>query len=81
MQPVKDTKRATVRIGYDGRVHKTFRGPLAQERFENEVRVLRHLEARGCEFVPRVLEADSENLYLVTTNCGARVEHPTRSRA
>jgi tRNA A-37 threonylcarbamoyl transferase component Bud32 len=75
MQPVKDTKRATVRIGYDGRVHKTFRGPLARERFENEVRVLRHLEARGCEFVPRVLEADPETLYLVTTNCGGRVEH------
>jgi tRNA A-37 threonylcarbamoyl transferase component Bud32 len=75
MQPVKDTKRATVRIGYDGRVHKTFRGPLAQERFENEVRVLRYLEQKGCEFVPRVLEADPENLYLVTTNCGHRVEH------
>ncbi|OAI56379.1 serine/threonine protein phosphatase [Verrucomicrobiaceae bacterium SCGC AG-212-N21] len=75
MQPVKDTKRATVRIGYDGRVHKTFRGPLARERFENEVHVLRHLEARGCEFVPRVLEADPETLYLVTSNCGARVEH------
>ena len=70
MQEVKDTQRALVRIGYDGRVHKTFRGPLARERFENEVRVLRHLEARGCEFVPRVLEADPENLYLVTTNCG-----------
>ena len=48
MQQVKDTKRAIVRIGYDGRVHKTFRGPLASERFENEVRVLRHLEERGC---------------------------------
>lgn len=75
MQPVKDTKRAIVRIGYDGRVHKTFRGPLAQERFENEVRVLRHLEKAGCDFVPRVLEADPANLYMVTTNCGARVEH------
>ena len=75
MQPVKDTKRAIVRIGYDGRVHKTFRGPLARERFENEVRVLRYLEERGCGFVPRVLESDPENLYKVTTNCGARVEH------
>jgi tRNA A-37 threonylcarbamoyl transferase component Bud32 len=80
MQSVKDTKRAIVRIGYDGRVHKTFRGPLARERFENEVRVLRHLEARGCEFVPRVLEADPESLYMVTTNCGARVEHLGQDR-
>ena len=75
MQPVKDTQRATVRIGYDGRVHKTFRGPLARERFENEVRVLRFLEARGCPFVPRVLEEDPEKLSMVTTNCGSRVDH------
>jgi predicted Ser/Thr protein kinase len=75
MQSVKNTKRAIVRIGYDGRVHKTFRGPLARERFENEVGVLRYLEERGCGFVPRVLETDPESLYMVTTNCGARVEH------
>jgi tRNA A-37 threonylcarbamoyl transferase component Bud32 len=80
MQQVKDTKRATVRIGYDGRVHKTFRGPLARERFENEVRVLRHLEKAGCEFVPRVLEAEPEDLYMVTTNCGARVQHLSEDR-
>src|SRR5438552_3873382 len=48
MQEVKNTQRALVRIGYDGLVHKTFRGPQAYARFENEVRVLRHLERRGC---------------------------------
>lgn len=74
MHDVKDTARATVRIGYDGRVHKVFRGPLAVERFENEVRVLRYLEEKGCPFVPRLLEVDRENLKIVTTNCGARVE-------
>jgi tRNA A-37 threonylcarbamoyl transferase component Bud32 len=74
MKDVKDTIRALVRIGYDGRVHKTFRGPEAQERFENEVRVLRHLEEKGCNFVPRLLEADAENLIMITTNCGARVD-------
>ena len=36
MNEVKDTLRAKVRIGYDGRVHKTFRGPKADERFVNE---------------------------------------------
>ena len=46
MNEVKDTLRAKVRIGYDGRVHKTFRGPKAEERFANEVRVLRHLESQ-----------------------------------
>ena len=74
MQPAKDTQRALVRIGYDGRVHKTFRGPQALERFENEVRVLRYLEKRGCAFVPRLLEVDTEQMKIVTTNCGARVE-------
>lgn len=80
MDQVKDTLRATVRLGYDGRVHKTFRGPKAEERFANEVRVLRHLEARGCPFVPRLLESDPEHLKIVTTNCGARVDHLDEAR-
>ena len=75
MPIVKDTLRATVRVGYDGRVSKQFRGPKAAERFANEVKVLRHLAARGCPFVPRLLEADAEQLKIVTTNCGSRVEH------
>ena len=74
MHEAKDTARALVRIGYDGRVHKTFRASNAKERFDNEVRVLRYLEERGCDFVPRLLEADEEELSIVTTNCGARVE-------
>ncbi len=80
MQQVKDTLRATVRIGYDGRVHKTFRGPKAKERFATEVKVLKHLEARACPFVPRLLEADPERLTIVTTNCGGRVEHLDEKR-
>src|ERR1700709_2435873 len=82
MIQVKDTLRATVRIGYDGRVHKTFRGPKAEERFANEVHVLRHLEARGCPFVPTLIEAHPDQLSIVTTNCGKRVDHldPERMR-
>ncbi len=72
---VKDTLRALVRISYDGRVTKTFRGPQAAERFANETRVLRHLAERACPFVPRLLESDPEALRIVTTNCGRRVEH------
>jgi tRNA A-37 threonylcarbamoyl transferase component Bud32 len=75
MEQVKDTLRALVRISYDGRVYKHFRGPKARERFDNEVRVLRHLEARGCPFVPRLLEADPAQLRIITTNCGNRVDH------
>jgi len=80
MHEMKDTARALVRIGYDGRVHKTFRGHLAQERFNHEVRVLRHLEARGCNFVPRLLEADPAQLKIITTSCGTRVDHLSAER-
>jgi len=80
MNKVKDTLRATVRIGYDGRVHKQFRGPNAEERFANEVRVLRYLEQRGCPFVPRLLESDPENLRMVTSSCGSRVDHLDQER-
>lgn len=75
MHDVKDTLRALVRISYDGRVHKTFRGPKAEERFTNEVRVLKHLEDQNCPFVPRLLEVHPEQLRIVTTTCGHRVEH------
>ena len=75
MQQVKDTPRALVRIGYDGLVHKIFKGHLAKERFDHEVRVLRYLETRGCDFVPKLLNVDPELLKIVTTNCGTRVDH------
>jgi tRNA A-37 threonylcarbamoyl transferase component Bud32 len=74
MHEMKDTPRALVRIGFDGIVHKTFRGHLAKERFEQEVRVLKYLEKRMCPFVPRLIEADSEQLKIRTTNCGNRVD-------
>ena len=75
MLTVKDTLRATVNLTFDGRVIKTYHGPNADERFTNEVRVLRHLEARGCDFVPRLLDADADRVRIITTNCGSRVEH------
>lgn len=80
MDQVKDTLRALVRIGYNGKVYKTFRGPKAEERFANEVRVLRHLEEKGCSFVPRLLESDPQELKIVTTNCGNRVDHLDEAR-
>lgn len=75
MLKVKDTLRATVHLTFDGRVIKAYHGPDAQKRFDNEVRVLRHLEEKGCNFVPRLLEADPKKLRITTTNCGSRVEH------
>ncbi len=81
MLKVKDTLRATVHLSFDGRVFKTYHGPDAQKRFENEVRVLRHLAARGCDFVPRLLKVDAKVPRIVTTNCGTRVEHIDDERA
>ncbi len=80
MQDVKDTPRALVRISFDGRVQKTFRGHMARERFENEVRVLRHLADRGCDFVPKLLESVPDEMKIVTTNCGQRVDHLSPDR-
>lgn len=74
MKIAKDGIRSIVKVGYDGRVHKTFRGTGKEERYENEIKVLRALEARGCEIVPRLLEADPDTLTIVTTNCGAPAE-------
>lgn len=80
MYEAKNTARALVRIGYDGSVHKTFRAADARERFDTEVKVLRYLEKKGCDFVPRLLHADPENLNIVTTSCGARVDQMSEGR-
>jgi tRNA A-37 threonylcarbamoyl transferase component Bud32 len=77
---VKDTLRATVHLAFDGRVFKAYHGADAQRRFENEVRVLRHLEARGCPFVPSLLEADENIPRIITTNCGQRVQQLDEKR-
>lgn len=80
MLKVKDTLRATVNLTFDGRVIKVYHGKDAQTRFDQEVKVLRLLKARGCNFVPRLLEADRDRLRIVTTNCGQRVEHLDEDR-
>ena len=80
MLKVKDTLRATVHLTFDGRVIKAYHGPNAQERFTNEVKILRHLETHACPFVPRLLEADPLQLKITTTNCGTRVEHLDEAR-
>lgn len=80
MLKVKDTLRATVNLTFDGRVIKAYHGPDARARFDNEVRILRLLEARGCGFVPRLLEADPAQVRITTSNCGTRVEHLDENR-
>jgi tRNA A-37 threonylcarbamoyl transferase component Bud32 len=83
MLEVKDTLRSRVRMSFEGLVYKTFRGPKAEERFENEVRILQYLHDRGCPFIPPLVSANRERLEIVTRSCGARVEHldPERAKA
>ncbi len=81
METVKNTLRSTVRLTYDGRVFKAYHAKDARQRFDNEVKILRHLATRGCPFVPRLLKADAKHLEIVTTNCGSRVEHLDAERA
>ena len=80
MRQVKDTLRSTVNLTFDGRVFKVYHGPKAQERFENETRILKYLEERGCGFVPKLIEANASLLRIITTNCGSRVEHLDEQR-
>jgi tRNA A-37 threonylcarbamoyl transferase component Bud32 len=81
MLKVKDTVRSTVNVTFDGRVIKVYHGTNAHERFENETRVLKFLEERKCNFVPRLLEADADKLQIITTSCGQRVEKIDDARA
>jgi len=81
MIEVKDTLRSRVRMSFEGLVYKSFRGPNAVERFENEVRVLRHLQARRCPFIPALVSWNPERLEIVTRSCGGRVEHLDPERA
>ena len=80
MLKVKDTLRATVNLSYDGRVFKVYHGKDAPSRFETEIKVLRHLESRGCSFVPKLLDANREKLRIITSNCGTRVTHLDEQR-
>lgn len=80
MRIAKDGIRSIVRVGFDGRVFKTFRGTDADKRFATECRVLKVLEERGCDYVPRLLDADEDTLTITTTNCGRPVEPDTVSK-
>ncbi|MDP4611501.1 MAG: serine/threonine protein phosphatase [Opitutales bacterium] len=80
MDEAKNTARATVHIGFDGRVHKQFKGPQARERYENEVRVLEYLQGKACGFVPQILSKNDDTLFLVTTNRGARVDRISQDK-
>ena len=73
--PPKKGGRARISNGLaDGTVSKRLRGADAKKRFENEIRVLRYLESRSCDFVPRLIRFNSDSLELRMSHCGAAVQ-------
>jgi PPM family protein phosphatase len=74
MQVLKNSGRARVVNAFDGRVIKCFNGPNAAKRFQNECRLLRHLNQLECPFVPRMLDSDSSRLSITTEYCGQSID-------
>lgn len=81
MRKLKDGIRSLVKIDFHGNVHKYFRGTDREDRFANEIRVLKALEERGCEYVPRYVDSDSDELHLVTTNCGSPAPNISKKKS
>lgn len=81
MKDLKDGIRALVRLDFQGRVHKTYRGSGIEDRYHQEVAVLKILEERNCPYVPRLLEEHPEEFRIVTTSCGAPVPQLTQKKA
>ena len=46
-----------------------------------EVSVLKELEVRGCDYVPRLLEEHPEELYFVSTNCGKPADQISKEKS
>lgn len=80
MRTIKNTEQAAVCIGFDGRVQKFYRGPSAEERYANEIKVLQYLEEQQCPFVPQVIQTIPEELSIVISHCGTQVEHVREER-
>lgn len=81
MRNLKDGIRSLVKIDFYGNVHKYFRGTDREERFANEIRILKALEERGCSFVPQYIDSDEAELHLITTNCGSPVPNISRKKS
>ncbi|MFC5050366.1 serine/threonine protein phosphatase [Rubritalea spongiae] len=81
MRNLKDGIRSLVKIDYYGHVHKYFRGTDADKRCATEVEILKALEERGCDYVPKLIEYDLDENILVTTNCGSPAPSISRKKS
>ncbi len=83
MLKFKNTGTAQVFNAFDNHVikcFKSFRGPNAAQRFQNECRVLRHLNQLECPFVPRLMDSSPTLLSITTEHCGRSVEQLSEGR-
>ncbi len=81
MRNLKDGIRSLVKLDFYGHVHKYFRGTDKEERFKNEIVILKALEERGCEYVPKYIESDESELHLTTTSCGSPAPDLSQKKA
>ena len=71
---LKDIDRCLVKHDRtNNTIVKNFRGHDKEERFENEITILKYLESKGCECVPKLLDSDPETLTTITTYVGEKV--------
>lgn len=83
MLKFKNTGRVQVVDAFDNHVikcFKSFRGANAVQRFQNECRVLRHLNQLECPFVPRLMDSSPTLLSITTEHCGRSVEQLSEGR-
>ena len=73
-ETLKKSHRCVVKFDKDNKqIVKKFIGDNAEERFNNEIAILTHLEDKGCECVPKILDTDNENLTIKETFVGSPV--------
>lgn len=80
MRNLKDGIRSIVRVSYDDKIYKKFKGTDADKRYANEIKILKILGERKCKYVPELLGQDDEILEIVTTNCGQPVTRLSKEK-
>lgn len=75
---LSDSIKSIISFRPDNTVVKRYIGEGNRILFENEIKILRFLEEKGCDFVPKIISVDSEKLMFVMDNCGVRARNLTK---
>jgi hypothetical protein len=79
MQEAKDTRRALVHIGLRWAGAQDLSAVIWPANASKTKSVCCAIWRRAAANLSPVLEADPENLKMITTNCGSRVDHMART--